>query len=554
MSAHHAQGAAMPQSRRLAPLFATLALLSLILFALISPLPTHAALQIGQVLKLADKPIAKATLSPNGVSVVFISQNDVLDSTLKSIPFKGGQAVSLTPQPITASGSLSYSITGDSSRVVILSQLTGSDTPDLYSIPIRGGQITHLAANLPAGTTVDFFRLTPDGKAVVFQATRTVSLLYHPTEIYVVPVDGSSVPRRLNAAFGTNDTVRQWVLSKDGSRVVYLVGQEGSGVAVQLVGVALAGSIPAMIDTFTIPSGVSQILFTLSDDGSRIVYRRPVSETEEQLFTASTTSGGPAQVSAPATAKIFSVAGITPDNGKVVYTAGPVTGTEGVYSAPLTGGGSFTSFMGNLPADSSFGATMSPDGAHVLITATSNTTLRTSLVSTSINGSAPFLIEPQLPSGGGISLSRITPDSARIVYREGSQYFSTPITGGSPVLIADNMDSAATNQSFLLNFTADSKYMIFRGRVVGEQGYPLFITPVAEAGGLQRLSGQIATVAGPPVVGSGVLGFALDSSGGRIVFLGTTNPVGGAMSVYAVETGTQPAGLYEKYLYLPLLS
>ena len=536
-----------------APLFAVLALLTLVFFSLVGPIPVSAALQIGQVRKLNDGPIAEARLSPDGAYALFLAQQQPdLRLTLESVAFTGGASVPLSPEPITEFGNLLYEITADSARVVVLARPSGNDVPDLYSIPIGGGPATHLATDLPANTTVSFFRITPDSQTVLFQAVASVGGLPGPSELFAIPVSGGSAPRRLNAPLAANETVRQWELSKDGSDVVYLAGLDGG--AMRLESALVAGGAPTTIDSFNLPFGVPQVDFKLSADGSRVVYQRPISLTEAQLFTAVTTSAAPTAVSAPGDANSFAIVGITPDNSRVVYAAGPLSGTEGIYSAPLGATGTFITLTGGLAPDSSFGGVLSPDGARVLVSAFSDATRRTSLSSIAVTGGAPFLIEPQLPSGGGISLSRITPDSARIVYREDRQFYSVPIAGGSRVLIADEMDAAGTSQLFLLTFTADGKYMIFRGKLVGEPGYPLFITPVAEAGGLQRLSGQIVTVAGPPVSGGGAVGFSLDSTGGRAIFQGTSNPSGGTMALYAVETGTQsgsdPSG---KRLYLPLL-
>lgn len=529
---------------------AALLVLMALIIGLSGAIPAQAALSVGEVRQLAPATADGMTFSPDGAFVVYTQGSDrSLDVVLKSVDFSGSQEALLSDTLTAEQGILLYEITGDSRRVVALAHPTDRDLATLYSIPIAGGQRASLAPNLPADTAVDFFRVTPDGQQVIFQTRKKSGVSPEVAELFVVPINGSSPPRRLNAALTGIQTVEQWLVSPDGGAVILMIGR--SPITIQRA--QLSGGVPTTLDTFTLPSGANaqQLIYGVTADGGRVVYRRPTSDTSEQLYVASTSGGGASPVVAPEDVQFFTPLGLTPDSSTVVYAVRFNGGAEGIYAAPLSGSGGFVDLKGSLPAENtSFTGEISPDGERVLVQAFAYTQGRVLASTIMISGTNEVLIPLQAPLGEGIRLSRITPAGTRVVYREGNNFYSMPIAGGAPVRVAANINPNAT-LPIMLAVTSDDRYMVFRGQVNGEQGYPLFITPLDTADGLQRLSGSIPVLPGPPLLSSGGIPFVMYPSGQWVIFRGTTNANGTSTSLYAVTTGTVPR---DQRLFLPLIT
>ncbi|GAB4440149.1 MAG: hypothetical protein OHK0015_35820 [Chloroflexi bacterium OHK40] len=224
---------------------------------------------------------------------------------------------------------------------------------------------------------------------------------------------------------------------------------------------------------------------------------------------------------------------------------------QDLYSVPLAGGSALRLDTFLKDTDGIAKYAVSDNSARVVFRA-SDSSFHSSLDSLPIGGGSHASFAPAQPSIQGITASFfITPDSARIVFREGRQYRSAPMSGGGEVIVADDINSSA-GAAYATNhrITNDSQYLIFRGQVVGESSFPLFIVPVGSAGELQRLSDDMAVVAGSPLAGSGsVIGFRSNGAGTRVIFRGGETP--GASALYAVSAGGDVTE--EQLLYLPLL-
>src|SRR5262245_47968099 len=119
-----------------------------------------------------------------------------------------------------------------------------------------------------AGRDVHGYAITPDGLTVVFVADAAAQGTF---ELFRVPVDGRGPPPvRLNPALASNRDVSAFRLTPDGREVVYLADQRTAGVD-ELFVVPLDQSRPAR--RLSGPLGVSVADFILTSDGKRVVYR-----------------------------------------------------------------------------------------------------------------------------------------------------------------------------------------------------------------------------------------------------------------------------------------
>jgi hypothetical protein len=524
--------------------------LALLALALAAATPAWATIPTTTPRRVDDGPVVEAQITRDGAHVVFVNQS--LSVMLYSAPFAGGGSVPLTAEPIMPEGRFQYEVTSTSATVVVLAQVDANAPRELYSIPIAGGQRTNLAPSLPPDTVIDFFRLTPDGQTVVFQTTEQVNGFPEPGDLFAVPVQGGSAPRRLNDALPEGRVVLTWEIAQDSGRVIYVAGEPFGEAQLELISAPIAPGPTVLIEAFSPPFGAPLPLIYTSADGATVVYTKAIGESEQQLRVASTTTGAPATLPAPDDARAFRVIGFTPDNSRIVYLAGPTFGDEGAYSTLVDGSGAVAQLSASLTEVRTITtAQISPDGTQVVMTFLSGSPERSAILRTTITGEDPLRIDPQQPFGT-IDFARITPSGDHLIYREGTRFFSLPMQGDEAIVIAEGFETAAT-PTFLIGLTADGNYIIFRGRRIGETAYPLFIASIATAGEVQQLSAPIDTVAGPPVRGGGFLGFAVSATTNRVVFQGRTEPNGSRMAVYTVaidEAEPPPTG---QTLYLPLL-
>jgi Tol biopolymer transport system component len=125
---------------------------------------------------------------------------------------------------VDTSSSLHVQITPDGSRVLYVADQDTDDVLELYSAPIGGGASPiKLNGALVSGGDVAAnalfiaYRIAPDSTRVVYVADQEADGL---EELFLVPLDGSLVPRKLNwPLVGTG--VLSLEITSDSRRVVY---------------------------------------------------------------------------------------------------------------------------------------------------------------------------------------------------------------------------------------------------------------------------------------------------------------------------------------------
>ncbi|HEX6884121.1 MAG TPA: hypothetical protein VF530_12145 [Planctomycetota bacterium] len=183
-------------------------------------------------------PAGSFEVTPDGLGLVY----------LRGVPgVVGGYALWLSPldassalvlNPPNAPGpygiGVSYRITPDGTRLVVLADQEVDGVPMLFSLPLDGSQqVTHLSQPIPGGATIWYeFVLSPDGTRVLY-FTDAAAPGRH--ELHSVPVAGGVAPVRLNGSIvaggGFALTFPQPLpIAVSGRRVAYTLDQHQVGL------------------------------------------------------------------------------------------------------------------------------------------------------------------------------------------------------------------------------------------------------------------------------------------------------------------------------------
>jgi Tol biopolymer transport system component len=325
-----------------------------------------------------DGDIFATAVAPDGGRVVYMADQYVQNrQELFSVPFDRSAA----PVRLNSQGQsvIAFAISPDGARVVYRN--IGSNTTELFSVPITGGVPVRLNGALVAGGAVgnnNFmspgFSMSPDGTRVAYLADQDTNDV---VELYSVPIDGSAEPVKLNGALVFGGDVNESVFSADGTRVVFSADANHDG-RVDLFSALADGSQPATeLSEVTIALG-DVISFRLSPD--RVVYEADQTvDARTELFSVLLDGSAP-----PVRLHTLNVDRdvydfrITPDGSHVVFSADFVTaGSFELFLAPIDGS----------KAQVKLGATVGSSGPRF----------------------------------------EISPDSTRVVYRTDSGVFSVPL-------------------------------------------------------------------------------------------------------------------------------
>ena len=111
-----------------------------------------------------------------------------------------------------------YLITPDEEFVIAMGDLESRDNEfNIYSVRIRDGKIIRLNGDLVLGGDVRDFKISPDGKTVVFRVDKDTD---EAIDLWAVGVDGSRL-RKLNQSMVVGKLVSDYEISSDSSWVVF---------------------------------------------------------------------------------------------------------------------------------------------------------------------------------------------------------------------------------------------------------------------------------------------------------------------------------------------
>lgn len=430
--------------------------------------------------------------SPAGPRVVFSGFLESAGIELFSVPMSGGPLTKLNGT-LAAGGRVASFLVGGAGRVAYVADQVTEGAFEIFSVPVSGGPATKLNPPfVPGGSVLGFqrFLLGGGGFRVVYLADQETNDV---PELFSVPIDGGGPSVKISGALASGETVRDYLVSADGSRVVYLTNAVNPNN--QLFSVPHQGGAPVLLNApATRPIGA----FAVSPDGSRVVYRVQATSgsPEDQMFSVPI-AGGPAIKLNPASAGPVVEFGFSPDGATVVYTAQQETrfDTE-LFSVPITGGAS-VKLNDQIGFEGVRSFQISPDSLSVLYLADEATPGLQELFVVPIDGSLPPIKLNAPPIGGqDVTDFRIGSDNVNVIYRNAGALFGVPLAGGPTVLL-----KPAGGLGFF-EITPDGRTVVFTS---GQ----LFTVPVT-GGTILKISDE--------TIGGNVGRFNLTSDGRSAVF------------------------------------
>jgi len=417
--------------------------------------------------------VKKFRVAPDSSFVVYRVNAGDLDGKL----FQSPSHVALSdPLPIAEVGDVS-SFAARNGRVVYCADQEAAGTVELFGAPASGSApAIKLNQALPQFGDVREIALSPDGSTVVYRADAEVFLR---VELFSTASNGSSPPVKLNGPLSAGGGVSSFFrITPDGTRVVYNADQ-ADAPGWRLRAVPIHGGVSTVIA----PSGGSSITFEITPDSTHVL-----SEAQDHLYSVRI-DGSMAPVNLSGSPRDIVAFETTPDGTRVVFTApsggrrrlysnaidggslldlSAALGTAGsVISFQLSPDGERAVFFGDnqtlgvfrlmsVPVDGSssgvvlngplvaggdvHGFDVSPDGVHVVYLADQTVDQSERLYRVPIDGSAPDvqLVTQDL----GLSSFAIAPDGANIVVAFNGLR-SLPTTGGSLVTLSNTASEFA---------------------------------------------------------------------------------------------------------------
>jgi Tol biopolymer transport system component len=353
----------------------------------------------------------------------------------------------------------------------------------------------------PPGGGASFFKMNPLGTHVIYLADQETDGVF---ELYRVPVKGGT-SIKLNGSLVTGGEVMSgFVETSDGLWVVYRADL-AIDESVELYSVRTSGGPSIRLNTPLIGDG-SDILsdFVVSPDGSRVIYRaRPEISGIDDLYSVLVCGGTPVKLNDAAiiTDGIANGPIVTPDSQRVIYCARRNNSIFNLYSVAI-GGGSSIQLNGPLVTGGRvFDYTVTPDGTRVIYTAEQDTDGVLELYSVPVNGGAVVKLNASLPVGGNVSSDfQVTPDSSRVVYLADQdingidELYSVPVAGAPVVklnglLVKGGMVwNAARAKHFQI--TPDSTRVVYLADQDIDEQVELYSVPVS-GGSTIKLNGAL---------------------------------------------------------------
>jgi len=392
-------------------------------------------------------------VSPDGAWVFYKAQQ-VGDarSTLYRVPADRAIGPQRVPALFGADNPVSsFQVTSDSAFLIFLS-VQDTQNQEIFSVPVGGGaaQIT-LNEKLGEGGSVSSFILSPDGSLVVFTAQLEDG---GPRNYFSAPTDGTGKATQISEVGAGGGLLFGRYISPDSQWVVYRSSQDspgfqqlysrpsdGSDRSVQLNGPLVSGG---RVFDAQILADSEQVLYTATQDDADMgeLYLVPIDGSESSR-----------KINAPLPdGRDVTDAMVSEQSKRVVYRADAnQSGVFELFSAPLDGIGEVNPvneplLSGSVVADFQ----ISPDGRWVVYRAEQDTAGVNDLYAAPIEGGEDTirLSEPGTNDLGVQSQFQILPDSSAVVFRaekeadNNSELYIRPIDGSSPMReLSDLMDS-----------------------------------------------------------------------------------------------------------------
>ena len=370
-----------------------------------------------------------------------------------------------------------YTLTPDEKKVVFLN--TVNTNSDIYVVPIEGG----VPLKLNNDFTVDYlnvteFEISPDGERVVYKISN--SLIADNDKLYSISINGGD-------AVEIGDGLRElfydfnlFKISPDSTRVVY----EAYG---GLYSVPIIGGASTEIENenhFIFSNSNEEMNFQISDDSNYIVYGINRDVFEEPFFrlTSKTIDGNtiPAfdELAYGTYEQSFRYK-LAPNTNKIIFKSelqNISIETNDIFSSSINSTQDFQEIVSNIGIYDEF--IISPDGKYIVYSLQPETgQVNSRLFSIPVSGGSPVLITENLTTFPfsydrnnkqliALSDFQISPDSSRIVYKADEETFgifelySKPISGGSRTKLNETLTGSNDDIS-AFKISPDSKYVAY---------------------------------------------------------------------------------------------
>lgn len=417
--------------------------------------------------------VLNSQISADSNRVVYIADQDIDGvNEIYSVPVNGWPLPTKlnTPLMIGREVWVDFLISADSSRVVYLTDQDTDDVFELYSVPINGSTLpVKLNSPLVSGYGVFYgYQISPDSGRVVYKADQNND--YVP-ELYSVPIDGGAPPIQINTSMPSGHYLSSFQISADSQYVIYHADQDTVGLD-ELYSVPLDGSAPATKLNSTLPSGSEVGLFQISADGSQVVYSIKDSSYITGLYSVPVDGNAlPIKLNDPlgpggSLGEVFQV---STDNNWVIYRADyDYMSNAELYSVPLDRSTPPIKLNDTLVTGGEVkDFQISADSTWVAYRADQEAQYVAELYSVPIDGSTlPIKLNTTLTTGGNVFGYQISPDSSSVIYHadqetdEIGELYSVPMDGSAaPIKLNGSLVSGGAVYSYQIS--ADSSQVVY---------------------------------------------------------------------------------------------
>jgi Tol biopolymer transport system component len=298
----------------------------------------------------------------------------------------------------------------DGSRVLYRVDQTSDDVFELYSVPLDASSSpVKLSGTIPA--TADVIDVRAAAGRAIYQCDQAVDGRF---ELYSAPDDGSGAPVKLNHALTASGTIQNWLLTPDGTRVVYR-SRTSSSTKSNLYVVPSDGSTPPVLMSAHVSGDVGG--FKISADSTHLAYQSPGAVWGSPIDA----SFPVVQLNPPLVAGgAIQSFEISPDATLVAYVATQENAsTSEVYCAAIDTSTPAVKLNSTLVAGGDVGTTLrfAPDSRHLLFSADGLVDERFDLFWAPVGGGRrPVLVNPRLAPGRTISVFEVSPDGEDVLY------------------------------------------------------------------------------------------------------------------------------------------
>src|SRR5262245_5186550 len=320
---------------------------------------------------------------------------------LCGLPAASAQGLKLNgPLPRSIGGDIrAAELSRDGDHLVYVADQDVDERFDLHAVDARAESPVPVRLNLPR----DFadvqprFLITPDGGSVLYLADQETDNAF---ELYLVPIDASEAPRKLNGPLVANgDVEERFELSPNGKRVVYLASQVAAN-RTEIFSAPLDGSAPSVKLDLTVPPGKGVSDFAISPDSRRVVFLVPRKVGQvfvDDLWSSSIDGRGGPVLLLENTGDEFSSSA----DGARVLAPAILAGMHEGFGVPIAGGSPLR--VTPLPAGRMVtDFELTPRGERIVFSANASTWRRYELFSAKSDGSGRIRLS--VPASGPIDL------------------------------------------------------------------------------------------------------------------------------------------------------